>query len=67
MIKKINIISHPSNWQNLNSLMILSVNKDEEQGEFPYTLVLSIINMKGYMLCQHSNSTPGYIQKGFSF
>ena len=45
--------------------MILSVNKDEEQGEFPYTLVLSIINMKGCMLCQHSNSTPGYIPEKY--
>ena len=67
MIKEINIISHPSNWQNLNSLMIVSVNKDEEQGEFPYTRVLSIINMKGCMLCQHSNSTPGYIPEKYQW
>ena len=35
----------------LHSLMIPSVNKYKEQEEFPYTLVLSIINMKGCMLC----------------
>ena len=43
--------------------MTLSVNKDEEQEEVPYTLVLSVINMKGCMLCNTAILLLGTSQK----